>query len=312
MEVIFSNNNKNGKGVVMFTTSYKLSIIATALVASTLNAGQVGALTTFQANTTAKASEVNNNFIVLTDAINDNDTRLNAKQNLILNACSAGYYMQAVNVDGSVVCQPDVDTNTIYSAGIGLTIKDTTINVDTSTIQSRITGSCATDSAIKSIAADGSVACEADTDTITHVGIEFNYVNDDIVLPENRDAVSLASLNISVPEAGYIHVTAKGMYIGSHFTDHNDIGVYAGITENDTDTYVSTQNTESSFVYHFSSQSLPSGFDVENLFTQRTVYVSTGGSYNYYFRASRSSTTTTNVQKIVQPNITAIFVPNRY
>ena len=149
----------------MFTTSYKytLSLIAAALAASTLGAAQVGTMTTFQADTTAKASEVNNNFIVLKDAVNDNDTRLSAKQDRVSGACGIGMYMQSVNADGSVVCQPD--TNTVYYAGTGLGLSGTLFTVNTSTIQKRVTGSCNTGYSIRVINADGSVICEQDTDT---------------------------------------------------------------------------------------------------------------------------------------------------
>jgi len=165
--MIFSPNDKNEKGNIMFTTSYKyrLSVVAALLVASTLNAGQVGTLTNFEANTTAKASEVNHNFIVLKDAVNDNDTRLSTKQDRVDDACGAGFYMQSVNADGSVVCQQDMDTNTVYTDGIGLSLTGTTFNVDTTAIQSRITSSCAAGSSIRAIYADGTVTCELDTDT---------------------------------------------------------------------------------------------------------------------------------------------------
>ena len=165
--MIFSHKNKNEKGNIMFTTSYKyrLSVVAALLVASTLNAGQVGTLTNFEANTTAKPSEVNHNFIILSDAVNDNDTRINAKQDRVSGVCGAGFYIQSVNADGSVVCQQDIDTNTVYSAGAGLNLLGTLFNVNTSYIQRRVSGSCNTGYSIRVINSDGTVTCEQDTDT---------------------------------------------------------------------------------------------------------------------------------------------------
>lgn len=116
VEMIFSKQ-KNEKGSSMFTTSYKLTLstIAVLAIATTLSAAEVGAITTFQANTTAKASEVNNNFITLKKAVNDNNSRLGtvetSKQNRVSGACGAGYYLQSINADGSVVCKADIDTN---------------------------------------------------------------------------------------------------------------------------------------------------------------------------------------------------------
>ena len=183
----------------MFTTSYKyrLSVVAAILVASTLSAGQVGTLTNFEANTTAKASEVNHNFIILSDAVNDNDTRVSIvennlsslksditlnkadistlgtnKQNRITNACGVGYYIRAINEDGSVLCQLDANTDsggdiTGVTAGYGLTgggsTGTVTVNADTTVLQKRVIGACSTNYSIRAINSDGSVTCEYDT-----------------------------------------------------------------------------------------------------------------------------------------------------
>ena len=160
----------------MFTTSnrYTLSLIAATLVASTLGAAQVGTMTTFQADTTAKASEVNNNFIVLKDAVNDNDTRLSAKQNRVSGACGTGFYMQAINPDGSVVCRQDINTDsggdiTGVTAGYGLTgggtLGTVTLNANTSILQHRIGNTCSVGSSIRAISINGTVTCEQDKDT---------------------------------------------------------------------------------------------------------------------------------------------------
>jgi hypothetical protein len=61
----------------------------------------------------------------------------------------------AVNADGSVVC---TGTGALYAAGTGLALVGTTFSVDPSTVQRRVTGTCAS-GAIASIGADGSVTC---------------------------------------------------------------------------------------------------------------------------------------------------------
>jgi hypothetical protein len=106
-------------------------------------------MTTFSSDTTALASEVNDNFAEHTTQINDNDARVSAnttaignnasdisatntavagKQNQVTGTCAAGSSISAINADGSVTCEDDTDTNTTYSAGAGLTLTDTTFS----------------------------------------------------------------------------------------------------------------------------------------------------------------------------------------
>jgi hypothetical protein len=56
----------------------------------------------------------------------------------------------------------DGDANTTYTAGTGLSLVGTQFNVTTDTIQARVTGACAIGSTVRSIKADGSVACWPD------------------------------------------------------------------------------------------------------------------------------------------------------
>lgn len=87
----------------------------------------------------------------------------------ITGACSAGQYVIGVGQDGSVVCANDANSGgdvTAVSAGPGLTggaaSGEAVLAVDTTAIQTRITGSCAVGQYITSIAVSGAVTCASD------------------------------------------------------------------------------------------------------------------------------------------------------
>ncbi len=63
----------------------------------------------------------------------------------------------------------DGDSDTTYTAGVGLELVGTVFSIDGSAVQSRITGTCAIGTAITSIAADGSVVCGAGAGDISGV-----------------------------------------------------------------------------------------------------------------------------------------------
>ena len=61
----------------------------------------------------------------------------------------------------------DVDNDTTYTQGFGLTLTGTVFSANTGDLQQRVTSTCAAGSSMRVISADGTVACEADTDTDT-------------------------------------------------------------------------------------------------------------------------------------------------
>jgi hypothetical protein len=76
----------------------------------------------------------------------------------VSSSCPSGQSIRVINDDGTVVCEADDDTT--YNAGSGLTLSDTTISADTSSLQARVTGTCSTTSAMRVINEGGSVVCE--------------------------------------------------------------------------------------------------------------------------------------------------------
>lgn len=64
------------------------------------------------------------------------------------------------NVTGIPSGLEDGDDDTTYSAGTGLNLSGTVFAVDTTEVQSRITGACGAGQAVQSVAQDGTVVCE--------------------------------------------------------------------------------------------------------------------------------------------------------
>ncbi|MCP4002166.1 MAG: hypothetical protein GY727_14750 [Gammaproteobacteria bacterium] len=88
-------------------------------------------------------------------------------QNRVTQGCAAGFSIRVINLDGTVSCESDNDTNTTYSAGSGLNLSGTTFSVDPAETQNRVTQACGAGSSIRQINQNGTVSCEQDTDTNT-------------------------------------------------------------------------------------------------------------------------------------------------
>jgi hypothetical protein len=84
--------------------------------------------------------------------------------------CTSGQLLKWNGTDWT--CSSDSDTT--YTAGTGLTLTGTTFSANTTTLQSRVVGTCPSGYAIKSIDASGNVACEAMTTYQAGSGLELN------------------------------------------------------------------------------------------------------------------------------------------
>lgn len=85
--------------------------------------------------------------------------------------CPAGQSIRSVAEEGTVTCETDDAGVESVVGGTGLMSTGTTevtLELDTSTIQVRVTGACGANEAIQSIDANGNVVCETDDNTNNH------------------------------------------------------------------------------------------------------------------------------------------------
>jgi hypothetical protein len=108
----------------------------------------------------------------------------NTIQARVSNGCTSGNAIRIVNPDGTVACEPisggSGGTITNVMAGYGLngggSTGSVTLNVLTSTIQQRVTGTCSVGQYVRSVDASGNVVCGTDANsggTITNVVTGF-------------------------------------------------------------------------------------------------------------------------------------------
>ncbi len=131
-------------------------------------------------------------------------------QRRVTGTCATGSAIRAISSTGVVTCEADNDTT--YSAGGGLSLSGTTFSVDTSAIQARVSGTCATGQAIRTISATGTVTCEADDNTTYSAGQGLALSGTTFSVATN--GITATHLNLM---SGQGYATASFPTTGNHF-----------------------------------------------------------------------------------------------
>jgi hypothetical protein len=112
----------------------------------------------------------------------------------------------------------NVDNDTTYSAGAGLTLNNTQFRVDTAAIQARVSGSCNPGSSIQVIYDDGTVFCEADDNsggTVTSITAGAGLTGGTIT-KSGAIAVSFGITPGTVADGAHLHDTRYWRRDGSN------------------------------------------------------------------------------------------------
>ena len=143
-------------------------------------------------------------------------------------ACASGQVLKS-SASGSWTCGNDVDTFPV--AGAGLTLSGTTLSVN-ATMQSRVAGTCALGSSVRAIAADGTVTCELDDNTLPSAGLGVDVTGASVAV--EADIVSGARFDGRFAR----ELAAGGYVVSSNLTPAAaDIAV-AGTCDDDAETLV--------------------------------------------------------------------------
>ncbi len=121
------------------------------------------ALTASSVTTTALADSSVTTAKLATGAVTVSKVDTSGVQARVSSSCTAGASIRAIAADGTVTCETDdagtVDEGSITTAKLA-TAAVTVAKVDTSSVQARVSSSCAAGAAIRSVGADGTVTCQ--------------------------------------------------------------------------------------------------------------------------------------------------------
>lgn len=167
------------------STPFVTAVTATGVTCSAAPAG-TGTITGVSGGTGLTGSGTSGTVTLAVDPT--------AVQTRVSQSCLAGSSIRVINQDGTVGCQPDVvGTGTVTSvgSGTGLTggpITTTgTLSVDTTAIQARVTGTCAS----------GFVTAVAQNGTVTCTGLPAGYVTSAMIVDGTIAAVDLAAGSVT-------------------------------------------------------------------------------------------------------------------
>ena len=251
-------------------------------------------LTEFVDGTPAVASEVNDNYQVLKDAINDNDSRLDAIESTgaDITGVTAGTGLSGGGSSGTVTLSIANDSLTSTQLGVG--------SVGSSEL--------ASSSVYSTEIADGTIV---DADISSSAGISMNKINTFAaqsattatytVTDFNEETIHSLSLNI--PAAGYIMAFGSCTAEWTNSSTSNDDAIVGASLS--TTTSIGSNNSVFNVLQHVEGTRSPlCTFNCQSMF-----YFSSGGTKTIYLLARGGGTG--DSANYARGNIMLLYIPNK-
>ncbi|HVF04637.1 MAG TPA: hypothetical protein VNA20_07355 [Frankiaceae bacterium] len=116
-------------------------------------------------------------------------------------ACPTGYYLQAIAPNGAPTCGLERDTNTTYSAGVGLLLSNGVFSADRSAVSAY---TCPAGQYLQAVAANGAPTCVTDKDTTYAAGPGLSLANGTFTAEQRRSVQNA----FTCPPGQYLRVVA--------------------------------------------------------------------------------------------------------
>lgn len=217
-------------------------------------------------------------------------------------SCSVGSSIRAISEDGSVTCE-NVGDITDVNAGTGLTgggsLGAVTLNADTTYLQRRVASTCTAGSAIRDIAADGSVTCE----TLVRPTAATDTSGSTTYFTTSCLAYTGSEVTINAPTSGTVIVSATTWVKVDHTTGTDDrLYVTIGTTATDcASTYYRS--------YYEAPSAYPTVTSMEVALSPRRTFSVAAGSHTYYL-TGRSESGDATSDRFWYAQMDAIFIPD--